>query len=201
MITSDIFILKGNKILITPDILMYQPFRDVYNLDGATNKEEATRYFTYIWHHANPKAVPVIRGYSPADTHIYACKQSDLTDTFKPHDKIKVAIKFYKTNFISPVKEKALALLNSISKNTKIANVVDDLIEKKLQEDNITHESIAALISLQKDIVNIIAQFPTQVKTLKEIEKMIDEEEKGIRMKRGGDEIKHSMLRDNDVES
>lgn len=201
MITISPFRFEHNNIIIEPELLAYKVFKDVYNLDTNTKKELALQYFIYIYHSSDQKTVPVIKGFSTKDTHSYACKEAGLQTTFTPSIEILTAIEFYKENFISPVKHLAISLLNTLQKNIRILKKADTIIEQKLNQDNITPENIESLILLSKSISTMASQLAGQIKTLKDLDRAIEEDKdyKGIEI-RGGGGIPDSMTRNNDIE-
>ena len=200
MISISPFRFEGNKLTIEPELLAYQVFKKVYDLDKNTNKELALKYFIYIYHNADQKVVPVLKGYSVKDAHDFACREAKLDLTFKPSPEIIEAILYYKDNFISPLKELSIKLLNTLQKNIKILSKVDNLVEQKLNSDNITPEQIEALLQLQKSVTSIISQLPIQIKALREIDIQLSETKNDKVLRRGGEELKESMMRNSEIE-
>lgn len=201
MISISLFRFDGNTLIIDPEVLTHKVFRDVYNLDKDTKKELALKYFIYIYHCSDQRAVPIIRGYSKKEEHEFACREAGLQTTFKATFQIIDAINYCKENFISPVKELQLNLLNTLQKNIKILTKVDDVVEKKLEGEDITSEQLAGLMDIQNKVSKMAEQLTGQIKTLKELDKLLIEETDSKNIRRGGGSIKDSMKPNNDIEN
>ncbi len=201
MISISPFRFEGNNVIIDPEILVYKEFKDVYELDKTTSKELALQYFIYIYHCADQKAIPILKGFNTKERHEHACRHANLQITFKPNVIILDAIEFYKTEFTSPVKELSIRLLSTLQKNIKILGKIDELVEKKLNDEGITPEGISALIDLQKSVSTIASQLPAQIKSLKEIDILISSTKENKTLRRGGEEIDESMTRNNNIEN
>jgi hypothetical protein len=201
MISISPFKFENNKLILEPILLTYRQFKDVYNLDNSSKKDIALQYFIYIYHSADVRAIPVLKGYSKKETHEYASNQAGFTDTFKPDNKIHLAITFYKENFISPVKQLQISLLNMLENNSDITEKINALVTTKLEENIISNDTLSNIISLQKDINTMIKELPNQIKILKEIDIMLLEENKGSLVRRGGGIITSSMTRNSEIEN
>lgn len=201
MISISPFRFDKNTVIIDPEILVYDVFKKVYDLDKSTNKELALKYFTYIYHSADQRVIPMLKGYGTKETHLYACKEAKLDSKFNVPREVSEAIIFYRDNFISPIKELSLKLLNTLQKNVKILSKIDTLLDRKLDQDSITAEQIAELLSLQKNVTLIISQLPSQIKSLREIDiELTTEDKTGKTLLRGGNNIASSMTRNNEIE-
>jgi hypothetical protein len=201
MVSISPFRFDGNDVKIDPEMLVYDEFKQVYDLDLNTKKELALKWFIYIYHCADQRAVPILKGYNTKDKHEYACRQSKLPLEFKPEIRILNAIDFYRNNFISPIKELSISLLNTLQKNIKILKKANDLIDSKIEKDELTPEEIGALILLVKDISTMSTQLSTQMKTVRELDAqmtIVDSTDKEVQ--RGGNEISDSMTRDGKIE-
>jgi hypothetical protein len=201
MISITPFRFEKNNIIIEPELLVYSDFKAVYDLDKNTNKELALKYFIYIYHSADQKAVPVIKGYSIKELHNYACREAGLPITFKPDSTISRAIIFYKENFISPVKELQLNLLNTLQKNIKILSKVDDMVDKKLNIDELTPEQLTMLMEVQSKVSKMAKELTGDIKTMKDLDILINNSKDTVQHRRGGDEIENSMIRNDDIEN
>lgn len=195
MISISPFRFNGTEVTIDPEILIYDIFKKVYDIDTSTKKELALQYFIYIYHRADQRAIPIMKGYSDKDQHKFACEQAKLDIKFKPDIRIVNAIDFYKENFISPVKALSLKILSTLQKNIKILDKANDLIEEALEKE-LTPEKVDSLIKLSNSISKMATEFVSQIKTIKELDIAISsiDNEEGI-IQRGGKKLKSSMDR------
>jgi len=85
-------------------------------------------------------------------------------------------------------------MLMSFNDTADVIKIIRDNTVKILKTDkDITPEDIAALMSYQKEIVNLTGDVPKQISKLKDLQELVHKEEKAFEMGRAGIKVSKSM--------
>lgn len=196
MISVSPFRFDGDDIIVEPEMLLYESFKIVW--DSTKDKDLRLSYFKYIYHCGDYNSAPNKKGLTINETKAWAKEHSKLSDKVIPAY-VDDAVTYYKREFLSPLKEQSMELVKGFNKNTKILEKININIDKTLNSAELTVEQIAALLTLQKQIIDISTMLPKQIALLKEVDKLI-EEDRNVNLGRGKVEIEESMISDDELE-
>lgn len=177
---------KGGKIKGDPD---------------GRKHEFAMRELTYVYFRCNFYMYPIQHGLSEKEAHKYSVTHALLPDDYLPDDSVKELMKQYSKEHLTPAKHSIRTLLNIFAYNDTIIENIMRNINVYMKADSLAQTQISELLTYQKQLMEIATNVPKQANSLREAMNAIEEEEKKIKIARGGAEVKNSQDPNNDIES
>ena len=123
----DIFKIENNIVIPTPEILLIEPFKILWDRDKTNKKEKAIKEFSYIEFMNSYKKTNPFIGYDSFNRHVKICEFVFNDKKYIPDDKVKDAIKFY--NMLQDESSVSLrfykSLVKGVDKLISFAETVD----------------------------------------------------------------------------
>jgi hypothetical protein len=203
-------IVNGVVELARDEISIYPTIKTIISRDkggkvsgdhDGRKKIYAYRELTYVYLMCDYNAYPTQHGLSNKEAHRYAVEHSQLEPNYEPDEVIKLLMVQYEKEHISSAKQSARNILRLFGWNNKIIEAIDNNLTNMMSNATLTKDQIAELIGYQKQLLDISINIPTHAKRLREAMTLLEEEDRSIKIGRGGNEISSSMNPDNDIEN
>ena len=203
-------IVDGNIELARPEIALIPTVNEILKRDkggkvtgdpDGRKKLYAFRELAYVYFRCDFYAYPIQHSLSESAAHSWAVRNALLPDHYEPDAIVRDLMVQYINEHLSPAKQTIKNLLDTFSLNDIAIKNATANLKLLLDNSNMTITQISDLIKIQQLLLSIATDIPHQVKVLREAMSIVQEEEKQILIKRGGDEVSDSSLPGNDIEN
>lgn len=201
---------NGEIVLDKAEIALYSNFKKILSRDRGGRvpgdpdgrlKMYAFREFAYIYFKCDFEAYPSQHGLNEQEAHHYAVQQARLEKNYDPDEVVKAAMRQYENEHLSPGKKSIKSLIRLFVSNDRIVSKIENNITATLDLPTLTRDQITELLTYQKQLIEIATSVPAQVKKLREAMTLLEEEDKEVKIARGGSEVALSMDPENDIEN
>lgn len=176
---------KGGKIVGDPD---------------GRRKLFAYKEFAYVYYRCDFYAYPIQNGLTNSAAHKWTVKTLELPSDYSPDEVVLELMNQYTKEHLSVTKRTIKNIIIVFAMTNDILEKVQPSITSLLNMPNITLDQVNELINIQKTLMAIATTIPEQAKKLREAMTLLEEEEKAIRVGRGGKTIDDSQNPDNDID-
>lgn len=164
-------------------------------------KLHAFKEFAYVYHRCDFEAYPAQNGLNEKETHLYAAKMAELGKDYKPDELVEQFIKQYEKEHLTPSKSSIKTLIRVFSLTEKLIEKIEKNITDSLDLPVLNAAQITELLGYQKELIALTTAIPANVKKLKEAMGLLEEEDRMIRIARGGEEVLDSQDPGNSIEN
>ena len=202
--------IDGVVELARPEIALYPTVNEILKRDkggkivgdpDGRKKAYAFKELTYVYFMCDFYAYPMQHALSDEDAHHYAVKHTGLPDHYAPDAVVSSLMEQYREEHLTIGKKTIKNLLDTFSLNSIAITSINTNLKLLLKNAALTKDQISEVIKYQQDLMKIATEVPQQVKKLREAFSLVQEEEKEILIRRGGEEVPQSMLPGNSIEN
>ena len=196
--------------LARPEIMLYPTVSEIIKRDkggkvtgdpDGRKKQYAFKELLYVYYTCDFNAYPTQHSLSKSEAHAYGVKQAGLPEQYEPDPIVRSLMEQYKNENWTPGKKTIKNLLDTFSFNDDIISNININLKLLLKNTSLTKEMIGELIKYQQDLMKIAIEIPAQVRKLREAIALVQEEEKEIVIRRGGEEVLDSMEPGSELEN
>jgi hypothetical protein len=191
---------EGKLSLDREEILLYPALKRILDRDKGSpgdsdgrKKLQAWKDFTYIYLICDYASYPNQKGMNAKEAHKYAVDLADLPNDWLPDKELCIALDFYHDANETVARELNKELIASFKNSSRVVVKLREQTEILLEKSTLTSVEITTLTEMQGTLLNIASKLPNQLKSLKESNNLIKEEEKEGEVGRGGFVIPSSM--------
>ena len=160
----------------------------------------AYKEFSYVYYMCDFYAYPTQSGMGKKEAHKWTLATIGLPSTYLPDEEVQALMLQYTKEHLTPTKQTIKNLINLFMMNNAILEKIEPAIKTLLNTPNLNVDQLNELIGLQNSLMKISTSIPEQSKKLKEAMTMLEEEERAVRIGRGGKEINDSQNPDNAID-
>lgn len=195
--------------LARPEIALYPNVNEILKRDkggkvtgdpDGRKKAYAFKELTYVYFTCDFHAYPSQHALSKEEAHFYAIQHSGLPEQYEPDSVVRDLMLQYLDEHLTLGKKTIKNLLDTFSLNDIAIASINANMKLLLKNSALTKDQISEMIKYQQDLMKIATEVPQQVKKLREALSLIQDEEREILIRRGGEEVDQSMIPDNDIE-
>jgi len=174
-----LFDIKGETIILNAQTLGIPPFKEIYERDKSKGKKKAYEEISYVTFLCDNTTDNRYRGYSEEE-RVRVLKRDFIKDlTWEPDDLVKEAIEKFRELQKSPTSKLYEAALNGANKLAGYFTNIDfELID---DEGKPIHSA--------KELAQNLAAVGNIVRSLKQLEAVVRQEQQDATTARGGSEI------------
>lgn len=207
----EFFKFEDNKVtLARPEIGLYPNIKKIIDrdkggvyLDDPDGKKKTFAFneFRYIYFACDYRAYPIQNGLSEKEARKYALVNSCLPKEYKPDILVEELMVQYKKEHLTPAKQTIASLLRLFVINDKLIEKIEQNLTATLSLPTLTKDQIKEVLDYQSKVLEIATSIPKQAENLRAAINLVEEQEKTVLVRRGGEMVKDSMNPDNDIEN
>lgn len=202
--------VDGVVELARPEIALYPTINEILKRDkggkitgdpDGRKKAFAFKELTYVYYTCDFNAYPTQHGLDKLQAHLYAIKYTGLPEQYEPDPIVRALMVQYIDEHWSVGKKTIKTLIEAFTLSDLALASITSNLKLLLNSASLTPDQITQMIKYQQQILDIAQQVPKQVKQLREAIAIVQEEEREILIRQGGEEVPDSMLPGNKIEN
>jgi hypothetical protein len=189
-----IFVFKDGVISLDKDeIALIKEFNLILRRDKSPKKEQAFKELNYIYQVADKHSYCNKKGLSKKEAHLVAVDLCNLEIDYKPDDLVIAGVRRYEQLRPSQLEDITREIRGAFNTSHRVIKALRLAIETYISKEDIKGEDLQnATVALER-LLSLADSIPKKIKALKEMDELVEEEDKNYELQRGGDAIEDSM--------